>query len=146
MFFYVTEISRSAVAGVLLCRLVLLCIKVFQLHSSTEHFIFTPPSPPHRDPIHCIFKLNSNSKFSANSRLQGTSKATYNIHLHNNKTDCRSDQFLCTIWIRDNIVTSCKRIFTRSNIQDIKCTRLYKIHTSQFARNLAWITRAIRDL
>ena len=43
-------------------------IKVLKLHCSTEHFIFTPP--PHRDPFCCIFKLNSNSKFLADSHLQ----------------------------------------------------------------------------
>ena len=37
-----------------------LFIQVFQLHFSTEHFIFTPP---HRDPFHCIFKLNQFPNF-----------------------------------------------------------------------------------
>ena len=44
-------------------------VNIFQLHCSTEHFMFAPPPSPHRDPIRCISKLYSNSKYSASSHL-----------------------------------------------------------------------------
>ena len=44
-------------------------VNIYQLHCSTERFMFAPPPSPHRDPIRCISKLYSNSKLSASSHL-----------------------------------------------------------------------------
>ena len=64
-------------------------IKVFQLHRSTEHFLFPPSSPPHRDPSRCISNISSNPKFSAYSHLQGMIiKGDRKAYIYYNKKIC----------------------------------------------------------